>query len=88
MQHCRCNFLISLIIFVHFVIYSSLTFLCNFAYEIKSSIVFFKVLNNFIVYLLISFFFKLINIDSNNRFFNILSNFFKFITFQFCLKQR
>ncbi len=56
MRHCRCNFLISLIIFVHFVIYSSLTFLCNFAYEIKFSIVFFKVLNNLIVFLLILFF--------------------------------
>ncbi len=88
MQYCRRSFLISLIIFVHFAIYSSLTLLCNLAYKIKFLIVFFKVLSNFVVYLLIlSLFIKLFNIDSNNKFLNMLLNFFTFITFQFCLRR-
>ncbi len=67
---------------MHFVIYSSLTFLCNLAYKIKFLIVFFKVLSNFVVYLLMSsLFIKLFNIDSNNKSLNMLSNFFKFIVF-------
>ncbi len=40
MRHCQNSFLISLIIFVYFVIYSNLTFLYTLAYEIKFSIVF------------------------------------------------
>jgi hypothetical protein len=89
MRHCRCNLLISLIIFVHFVVYLSLTLLYNFAYEIKSLIVFFKASSNFVVYLLmLSLFIKSFNINSNNKFLNMLSNFFKFIAFQFCLKRR
>jgi len=53
-QHYQLNLLISLIIFVHFVIYSNLTLLYNLAYEIKFLIIFFKALSNFIVYLLMS----------------------------------
>jgi len=52
MRHCQCNLLIFLIIFVHFVVYSNLTFSCNLVYEIKSSIVFFRALSSFVVYLL------------------------------------
>ncbi len=74
---------------MHFVIYLSLTLLYNFVYKIKSLIVFFKVLSNFVVYLLIlSFFIKLFNINSNNKSLNMSLNFFKFIVFQFRLKQR
>ena len=81
-QYCRRSFLISLIIFVHFVVYLNLTLLYNLAYKIKSSIVFFKASNNFVVYLLMLFLFiRLFNINSNNRFLNMLSNFFKFIAF-------
>ena len=83
------HLLISLIIFVHFVVYLSLTLLYNFAYEIKSLIVFFKASSNFVVYLLMSsLFIKSFNIDSSNKFLNMLSNFFKFIAFQFRLKRR
>ncbi len=82
MRHYQCNLLISLIIFVHFVIYSNLTFLCNPIYKIKSLIVFFKALSSFVVYLLIlSFFIRLFIINSNNKSLNMLSNFSKFITF-------
>ncbi len=82
MQHCRRSFLVSLIIFVHFIVYSSLILLCNLIYKIKFSIIFFKVSNNFVVYLLIlSLFIKLFNIDLSNKFLNMLSNFFKFIAF-------
>ena len=89
MRHCRRNLLISLIIFVHFVVYLSLTLLYNFAYEIKSLIVFFLASSNFVVYLLMSsLFIESFNIDSSNKFLNMLSNFFKFIAFQFCLKRR
>jgi len=56
MRHYWRNLLISLIIFVHFVIYSNLTLLYNLAYKIKFSIIIFKVLSNFVVYLLMSFF--------------------------------
>jgi len=81
-RHCQRNLLISLIIFVHFVIYLNLIFLYNFVYEIKFSIIFFKVLSNFVVYLLmLSLFIKLFNIDLSNKFLNILSNFSKFIAF-------
>ncbi len=52
MRHCRRNLLISLIIFVHFVIYLSFILLYNLTYKIKSSIVFFKISSNFVVYLL------------------------------------
>jgi len=76
MRYCWRNLLISLIIFVHFVIYLSLILLYNLAYKIKSSIVFFKILSNFVVYLLIlSLFIKLFNIDLSNKSLNILSNF-------------
>jgi len=82
MQYYWRNLLISLIIFVHFAIYSSLILLYNFAYEIKSLIIFLKVLSNFVVYLLmLSLFIKLFNINSNNKSLNILSNFSKFIAF-------
>jgi len=81
-RHCQRNFLISLIIFVHFVIYSSLIFSYNFAHKIKSSIVFFKALNNFVVYLLmLSFLIESFNINLSNKFLNMSSNFFKFIVF-------
>ena len=67
---------------MHFAIYSSLILLYNFAYEIKSLIIFLKVLSNFVVYLLmLSLFIKLFNINSNNKSLNILSNFSKFIAF-------
>ncbi len=79
-RHCQRSFLISLIIFVHFVIYLSLIFSYNFAHKIKSSIVFFRALNNFVVYLLtLSFFIKSFNINLSNKFFNMSSTFFKFI---------
>ncbi len=82
MQHCQRNLLISLITFMHFVIYSNLTLLYNFAHEIKSLIVFFKASNNFVVYLLIlSLFIKLFNINLSNKSLNMLLNFSKFITF-------
>ncbi len=81
-RHCQRNFLISLIIFVHFVIYSSLIFSYNFAHKIKSSIVFFKALNNFVVYLLmLSFLIESFNINLSNKFLNMSSNLFKFIVF-------
>jgi len=81
-QYYQRNFLISLIIFVHFVIYLSLILLCNLVYKIKSLIIFFRILSNFVVYLLMqSLFIKLFNIDLNNKSFNILSNFFRFIAF-------
>ncbi len=61
---------------MHFVIYLSLILLYNLAYKIKSSIVFFKISSNFVVYLLIlSLFIKLFNIDLSNKSLNILSNF-------------
>jgi len=89
MQYCQRSLLVSLIIFVHFAIYLSLTLSYNFIYEIKSSIVFFKVSSNFVVYLLMSsFFIKLFNIDLSNKSLNISSNFSKFIVFQFRLKRR
>ena len=67
---------------MHFVIYLSLIFLYNLVYKIESSIVFFRISNIFVVYLLIlSFFIKLFNIDLSNKFLNVLSNFFKFIIF-------
>ncbi len=82
MRHYQRSLLVSLIIFVHFVIYLSLTFLCNFVYEIKFLIIFFKVLSNFVIYLLmLSIFIKSFNIDLSNKFLNILLNFFKFIAF-------
>ncbi len=88
MQHCRRNFLISLIIFVHFVVYSNLIFLYNLVYKVKFSIIFFKVSSNFVVYLLMQFLFiKSFNINSSNKFLNILLNFSKFIAFQFCLRR-
>jgi len=72
---------------VHSIIYSNLTLLYNLAYKIKFSIVFFKVLSNFVVYLLMSsLFIRLFNIDLNNKSLNMLSNFFKFIAFQFYSK--
>jgi len=53
---------------VHFVIYSSLILSCNFVYKIKFSIIFFKALSNFVVYLLMSsFFIRSFNIDSSNN---------------------
>ncbi len=89
MRYCQRNLLVSLIIFVHFIVYLSLTFSCNLPHEIKFLIVFFKILSNSVVYLLMwSLFIKLFNIDLSNKFLNILSNFSKFIAFQFCLKQR
>ncbi len=73
---------------MHFAIYLNLTFLYNLAHKIKSSIVFFKVSNNFVVYLLMLFLFiKSFNIYLSNRSLNMLSNFFKFIVFQFYLRQ-
>ncbi len=72
---------------MHSIIYSNLTLLYNLAYKIKFSIVFFKVLSNFVVYLLMSsLFIRLFNIDLNNKSLNMLSNFFKFIAFQFYSK--
>jgi len=47
MRHCQYNFLISLIIFMYFVIYLNLTFWYNLVYEIKSSIVFFESIKQF-----------------------------------------
>jgi len=74
---------------VHFVVYLDLTLLYSFVYKIKSSIVFFKVSNNFVVYLLMLFLsIKLFNIDLSNKSLNMLLNFSKFITFQFYLKRR
>ena len=82
MRHCQNSFLISLIIFVYFVIYSNLTFLCTLAYELKFSIVFFRTSSNFVVYLLMSsLLIKLFNINLNNKSFSMSSNFFKFIAF-------
>jgi len=73
---------------VHFSIYLDLTLLYNLIYKIKFLIVFFKVLSNFVVYLLMqSFFIKLFNINLSNKSLNILSNFFKSIAFQFYLKR-
>jgi len=84
MQYCRHNLLISLITFVHFVVYLNLILLYNLIYKVKSSIVFFKALSNFIVYLLMSsLFIRLFNINLNNKSLNISSNFSKFIAFQF-----
>jgi len=76
------SLLVSLIIFVHFAIYLSLTLSYNLVYEIEFLIVFFKASSNFVVYLLIlSLFIRLFNINSNNKSLNMLSNFSKFITF-------
>ncbi len=73
---------------MHFSIYLDLTLLYNLIYKIKFLIVFFKVLSNFVVYLLMqSFFIKLFNINLSNKSLNILSNFFKSIAFQFYLKR-
>ncbi len=88
-QYCRRNFLVSLIIFMYFVVYLNLIFSYNLTYKIKSLTVFFKALNNFVMYLLMSsLFIRLFNINLNNRFLNMSSNFFKFIAFQFYLRQR
>ncbi len=74
---------------MHFCVHLNLTLLCNLAYEIKSSIIFFKILNSAIVYsLILSCFIVASNNNLNNNLFNILLNFFVFITFSFCLKQR
>ena len=81
-RYCQYSLLISLIIFVHFVVYLNLILLYNLVYEIKSSIVFFKASSNFVVYLLMSsLFIRLFNIDLSNKFLNMLSNFSKFIAF-------
>ena len=82
MQYYRRSLLVSLIIFVHYIVYLDLTFLYNLAYKIKSSIVFSKVSSNFVIYLLmLCLLIKSSNIDSSNKFLNILLNFFKFIAF-------
>ncbi len=87
-RYCQHSLLISLIIFVHFVVYLNLTLSYNLVYEIKSSIVFFKASSNFVVYLLmLSLFIRLFNIDLSNKFLDMLSNFSKFIAFQLCLKR-
>jgi len=89
MQYYRRSFLVSLIIFVHFVVHFILIFLCNLVYKIKFSITFFRISSNFLVYLLIlSLFIRLFNIDLSNKFLNILLNFSKFIAFQFRLRRR
>jgi len=76
-QYCQRNLLISIIIFVYFVVYLILIFMCNLVYETKSLVVFFRVLSNFVVYLLIlSLFIKLFNIDLNNKSLNIIVEFF------------
>ncbi len=73
---------------MHSCVYLDLTLLCNLAYEIKLSIIFFKLLNSVIMYSLILFYSIVASSnDSNNDLFNILLNFFVFIIFQFCLKQ-
>jgi len=76
-QYCQRNLLISIIIFVHFVVYLNLIFMCNLVYETKSLVVFFRVLSNFVVYLLIlSLFIRLFNIDLNSKSLNIIVEFF------------
>ncbi len=76
-QYCQRNLLISIIIFVHFVVYLILIFMCNLVYETKSLVVFFRVLSNFVVYLLIlSLFIRLFNIDLNSKSLNIIFEFF------------
>jgi len=76
-QYCQRNLLISIIIFVHFVVYLNLIFMCNIVYETKSLVVFFRVLSNFVVYLLIlSLFIRLFNIDLNSKSLNIIVEFF------------
>ncbi len=67
---------------MHFCVYLDLTLSYNFAYKIKSSIIFFKISSSAIVYLLMLF--RSIvasNNNSSNSLFNILLNFFVFITF-------
>ncbi len=67
---------------MHFCVYLNLILSCDLVYEIKSSIIFFKILNNTIVYSLMLFCFIVAsNNNSSNNLFNILLNFFVFITF-------
>jgi len=67
---------------VYFAIYSNLILSYNFVYKVKSSIIFFKTSNNFVVYLLMSsLFIRLFNINLSNKSLNMSSNFFKFIAF-------
>ncbi len=66
---------IFLIMLIYSCVYLNLTFLCNFAYKVKSSIVFFKIFNNSIVYLLMLF----CSIVASNN--NLSNNFFVFIAF-------
>ncbi len=67
---------------MYFCVYLSLIFLCDLAYEIKFSIIFFKIFNNAIMYLLmLSCSIVAFNNNSSNNLFNILLNFFIFITF-------
>jgi len=76
------QFLIFLIMLMYSCVYLNLTFLYNLAYKVKSSIIFFRILNSAIVYLLIfSCSIVAFNNNSNNSLFNILLNFFVFITF-------
>jgi len=88
-QYWRCNLLIFLITLIHFCVYLNLTFSCDLVYKIKSLIIFFRISNNAIIYLLmLSYSIVAFNNNLSNNLFNILLNFFKFITFQFCLKRR
>ncbi len=67
---------------MYFAIYSNLILSYNFVYKVKSSIIFFKTSNNFVVYLLMSsLFIRLFNINLSNKSLNMSSNFFKFIAF-------
>ncbi len=77
-----CSNIRLLITLMHFCVYLDLTLLCNLAYEIKSSIIFFRIFSNAIVYLLmLSCSIVTSNNNSSNSLFNILSNFSIFITF-------
>jgi len=67
---------------MHFCVHLNLTLLYNLTYEIKSSIIFSRILNSAIVYSLMLFCSIIaFNNDLNNSFFNILLNFFIFMTF-------
>ncbi len=67
---------------MHSCVYLNLTLLCDLVYEIKFSIIFFKIFSNAIVYsLMFSRSIIAFSNDSSNNFFNILLNFSIFITF-------
>ncbi len=67
---------------MYFCVYLDLIVLCNLVYKIEFLIIFFKILNNAIVYLLMLFYsIVMFSNNSSNSLFNILLNFFIFITF-------